>query len=51
VICKDQALPVFPDGQIRLPYGGQRAPLVLPLPEEERSANLRRAELTERADH
>ena len=36
---------------LRLPTGAQRPPLLLPLPEEYRHANLRRAELTWRADH
>jgi hypothetical protein len=43
VIWKDQALQVLPSGQLRLPTGGQRPPLLLPLPEEYRLANLRRA--------
>ena len=51
VIWKDQALTVLPSGFLRLPTGGQRPPLLLPLPEEYRQANLRRAELTWRADH
>jgi putative transposase len=51
VIWKDQTLVVRPDGHLRLPCGGSRPPLVLPLPKEYRSANLRRAELTWRADH
>jgi putative transposase len=51
VIWKDQALQVLPNGQLRLPVGGQRPPLLLPLPEEYHTANLRRAELTWRADH
>jgi transposase len=51
VVWKDQALTVLPSGQLRLPTGGQRPPLLLPLPEEYRGANLRRAELTWRADH
>ena len=51
VVWKDQALTVLPSGQLRLPAGGQRPPLLLPLPEEYRLANLRRAELTWRADH
>jgi putative transposase len=51
VIWKDQALTVLPSGALRLPTGGQRPPLLLPLPEEYRQANLRRAELTWRADH
>jgi putative transposase len=51
VVWKDQALRVLPDGSLRLPCGGQRPPLLLPLPQEYRSANLRRVELTWRADH
>ena len=51
VVWKDQALQILPTGQLRLPTGGQRPPLLLPLPEEYRRANLRRAELTWRADH
>jgi putative transposase len=51
VVWKDQALTVLPSGYLRLPTGGQRPPLLLPLPEEYRQANLRRAELTWRADH
>ena len=51
VVWKDQALTILPTGQLRLPTGGQRPPLLLPLPEEYRRANLRRAELTWRADH
>jgi putative transposase len=51
VIWKDQAIQVLPAGHLRLPCGGQRVPLLLPLPEEYRTANLRRAELTWRADH
>jgi putative transposase len=51
VIWKDQALHVLPSGQIRLPAGAQRPPLVLSLPPEYHMANLRRAELTWRADH
>ena len=51
VVWKDQALTVLPSGELRLPAGGQRPPLLLPLPEEDRQANLRRAELTWRADH
>jgi putative transposase len=46
VVWKDQALTVLPSGQLRLPTGGQRPPPLLPLPEEYRLANLRRAELT-----
>jgi putative transposase len=51
VIWKDQALTVLPEGRLRLPTGGQRPPLLLPLPAEYQQANLRRAELTWRADH
>ena len=51
VVWKDQALTILSDGQLRLPTGGQRSPLLLPLPEEYHQANLRRAELTWRADH
>jgi hypothetical protein len=51
VVWKDQALTVLPSGEVRLPCGGQRPPLLLPLPEDCRQANLRRAELTWRAEH
>jgi putative transposase len=54
VVWKDQALQVSPTGHLRLPTGGHRPPLLLPLPEEYLQipqANLRRAELTWRADH
>ena len=51
VIWKDQALLILPSGQLRLPTGGQRPPLLLPLPAEYHAAHLRRAELTWRADH
>jgi putative transposase len=51
VAWKDQALQLLPSGQLRLPTGGQRPPLLLPLPEEYQRANLRRVELTWRADH
>jgi hypothetical protein len=51
VVWKDQALTVLPSGSLRLPTGAQRPPLLPPLPEECRQANLRRAELTWRADH
>jgi putative transposase len=51
VIWKDQALTVLPAGYLRLPTGTQRPPLLLPLPEEYQRANLRRVELTWRADH
>jgi putative transposase len=51
VVWKDQALAILPTGQLRLPVGGQRPPLLLPLPEEYRRGNPRRAELTWRADH
>jgi putative transposase len=51
VVWKDQALTVLPAGRLRLPCGAQRPPLLLPLPKEYQSANLRRVELTWRADH
>src|SRR5262249_42146897 len=51
VICKEQALPILPHGRLRLPTGGQRPPLVLPLPRESHAANLRRADLPWRAAH
>ena len=51
VVWKDQALSVLPDGSLRLPSGARRPPLLLPLPREYQEANLRRAELTWRADH
>jgi putative transposase len=51
VIWKDQALQVLPNGRLRLPVGGQRPPLLLPLPAEYQTAHLRWAELTWRADH
>ena len=51
VVWKDQALTVLPAGQLRLPSGGQWPALLLPLPAEYQTANLRRAELTWRADH
>ena len=51
VIWKDQALQILPSGELRVPTGGQRPPLLLPLPEENRHANLRRVELTWQADH
>jgi putative transposase len=51
VIWKDQALTVLPNGRLRLPTSGQRPPLLLSVPEEYRQSNLRRAELTWRADH
>jgi putative transposase len=51
VILKDQSLHVLPSGQMRLPTGAQRPPFVLSLPPEYHMANLRRAELTWRADH
>jgi len=50
VVWKDQALTVLPSGQLRLPAGGQRPPLLPPLPAEYHHADLRRAELTWRAD-
>ena len=51
VIWKDQALQILPSGELRVPTGGQRPPLLLPLPAEYHAAHLRRAELTWRADH
>jgi putative transposase len=51
VVWKDQALHVLPSGHLRLPSGSQRPPLLLPLPAEYHSANVRRVELTWRADH
>jgi putative transposase len=51
VVWKDQALTALPSGELRLPTGGQRPPLLLPLPAEYHQANLRRAEWTWRADH
>jgi putative transposase len=51
VVWKDQALAVLPSGSLRLPSGAQRPPLLLPLPAEYQQADLRRAELTWRADH
>ena len=51
VVWKDQALALLPSGQLRLPTGGPRPPLLLPLPAEYHSANLRRTALTWRADH
>src|SRR5262249_23587573 len=51
VIWKDQALQILPSGEVRLPTRAQRPPLLLSLPEEDRQAHLRRAELTWRADH
>jgi putative transposase len=51
VVWKDQALTVLPSGQVRLPTGAQRPPLLLPAPAEYQGANLRRAEVTWRADH
>src|SRR5215831_16884419 len=51
VVWKDQALTVLSSGEVRLPTGGQRPPLLLPLPSEYHTAKLRRAEWTWRADH
>jgi hypothetical protein len=51
VVCKDQALTILPCGQVRLPCGAQRPPLLLPLPAAYRQVHLRRAEVTWRADH
>jgi hypothetical protein len=38
VIWKEQALTVALSGEVRLPTGGQRPPLLLPLPEDHRQA-------------
>jgi transposase len=51
VVWKDQALAILPSGELRLPTGARRPPLLLPLPAEYQRADLRRAELTWRADH
>ncbi len=51
VVWKDQALTIRSSGEVRLPCGGQRPALLLPLPAEYHAANLRRVELTWRADH
>ncbi|MFI5274827.1 MAG: transposase [Ktedonobacterales bacterium] len=52
VAWKDQALQVQAgSGHLRLSNGAKRAPLLLPLPEEYHYADIRRAELTWRADH
>src|SRR5262249_51432590 len=51
VVWKDQGLLILPTGQLGLPGGGQRPPLLLSLPEEYRQSNVRRAEWTWRADH
>src|SRR5215471_18065213 len=51
VVWKDQAITVLPSGQLPLPTGAQRPALFLPLPAEYHTANVRRAELTWRADH
>jgi putative transposase len=51
VVWKDQALQVLPNGLLRLPTGGKRPHLVLPLPAEYHTANVRRVELTWRANH
>jgi putative transposase len=50
VSWKDQAMQVQV-GQIRLSNGAKRAPLLLTLPEEYHQADIRKAELTWRADH
>jgi len=50
VVWKDQALRAQA-GQPRLSNGAKRTPLVLPLPEEYHHADIRKAELTWRADH
>jgi putative transposase len=51
VVWKDQTLQILPFGEVRLPTGSQRSALLLPLPEEYHLTDLRRAELTWRADH
>jgi hypothetical protein len=51
LVWKDQALTILPSGPLRLPTGAQRPPLLLPLPREYHTADLRRAEWTWRADH
>jgi hypothetical protein len=48
---KDQALQVLPNGRLRLPTGGQRPPLLLPMPAEYHQADVCRAEWIWRADH
>jgi putative transposase len=50
VTWKDQAIKVR-DGRIHLPNGRGREPLILPLPAEYCSVNIRKAELLWRADH
>jgi putative transposase len=50
VVWKDQAIQIQAR-QVRLSNGVKRAALLLPLPEEYPSADVRRAELTWRADH
>jgi putative transposase len=51
VVWKDQAIQVEAGGQMRLSNGAKRAPLLLALPEEYHQADIRKAELTWRADH
>ena len=51
VVWKDQALTVLPSGILRLPTGGQRPPCCCRCRRSISRANLRRAELTWRADH
>src|SRR5215470_257048 len=51
VIWKDQAIQILPNGALRLPSGGQRPPLRVPLPAVYHHAPLRRVELLWRADH
>ncbi len=50
VVWKDQAIQVQA-GHLRLSNGAKRAPLLVPLPAEYQDADLRKAELTWRADH
>lgn len=51
VIWKNPALQVQDDGRLRLSNGAKRPPLVLPLPDEYQSSDIRKAELAWRADH
>jgi putative transposase len=50
VIWKEQALQIQA-GQVRLSHGAKRTPLRLALPDEYHQADIRKAELTWRADH
>jgi putative transposase len=51
LIWKDQAIQVTAGGRMRLSNGAKRAPLLLALREEYHQADIRKAELTWRADH